>query len=534
MNLDGDVCAGQQSLRDVLIVEGRSPGAYALVHLDEFSSEPGLYVVLTTAAAHHLQSFTLKLKAAIAELAPHLSVVWVRPLNTRLQRLFGWGDVTADRATVERLVSKARALEDPRIVAEVLPYTAPLVSLPYSANVDVDRILDLLPHVADLVLKNAHPSIPDCQHDFSVFLPGPCSRADCRELLLCNSWGLFGRCSGCGTVWCHICMKAHASAEWDRLAVMRLLHEARDEHVWVEAKHTDCTACGELGARVCSCGGQRCLACLHKARGEHDWVDAKNGSCAFCDQQLEDEVCRCARCTFCDEKLDVKVCRCGARRCAACLAAPSHPAGTPDVKWGQDQHRPLPFFVVDLAKISVGEKLAFIKQELGMTASLPEVAAKYVELFGAKQRDAAQQKLKALELWKQYSGTAYAKTCDIPPAERTDFLRIWHPDYPDLCVVCAANSSFTRGGQHYCSAECVDAGTSLVCTRCAREANVLDGLPYCRACDGHVLPIVGDDPVAQSRRETRRSLGVAEMLWFNRFRRTLVPGTDMWKRRRRA
>jgi hypothetical protein len=45
---------------------------------------------------------------------------------------------------------------------------------------------------------------------------------------------------------------------------------------------------------------------------------------------------------------------------------------------------------------------------------------------------------------------------------------------------------------------------------------------------------VGDDPVAQSRRETRRSLGVAEMLWFNRFRRTLVPGTDMWKRRRRA
>ena len=42
VKLDGDVCTGQQSLRDVLIVEGRSPGAYALVHLDEFSSEPGL------------------------------------------------------------------------------------------------------------------------------------------------------------------------------------------------------------------------------------------------------------------------------------------------------------------------------------------------------------------------------------------------------------------------------------------------------------------------------------------------------------
>ena len=58
VKLDGDIGAGQQSLRDVLIVEGRSPGAYALVTLDEFSSEPGPNVVLTTAAAHHLQSFT--------------------------------------------------------------------------------------------------------------------------------------------------------------------------------------------------------------------------------------------------------------------------------------------------------------------------------------------------------------------------------------------------------------------------------------------------------------------------------------------
>ena len=42
-------------LRDVLMVDGRQPGAYAVVKIDDFSSDPGIFIVLTPLKGPFLQ-----------------------------------------------------------------------------------------------------------------------------------------------------------------------------------------------------------------------------------------------------------------------------------------------------------------------------------------------------------------------------------------------------------------------------------------------------------------------------------------------
>ena len=47
-----------------------------------------------------IPQYAHKLKQQILHLPGETQVAWVRPLTRRLQRLFGWGDVTAMRADV--------------------------------------------------------------------------------------------------------------------------------------------------------------------------------------------------------------------------------------------------------------------------------------------------------------------------------------------------------------------------------------------------------------------------------------------------
>jgi hypothetical protein len=63
------------------------------------------YTVVSS-AAHNIPTHTAKLKAEVESLPGAPRVEWVRPLTVRLQRLFGWGDITATREDVERAVQE--------------------------------------------------------------------------------------------------------------------------------------------------------------------------------------------------------------------------------------------------------------------------------------------------------------------------------------------------------------------------------------------------------------------------------------------
>jgi hypothetical protein len=66
-------------------------GAFARVRLlnDE------TFLVLSLAHPCKVENAAHRLKTSIASLPGGPAVLWVRPLNRRLQRLFGWGDVAA-------------------------------------------------------------------------------------------------------------------------------------------------------------------------------------------------------------------------------------------------------------------------------------------------------------------------------------------------------------------------------------------------------------------------------------------------------
>ena len=71
------------------------PSAFAMVQLcTSRSLESGLYIVLTTSQPCDFDSFACKLKSALASKAPLSHIEWVKQLNVRLQRLFGWGDAS--------------------------------------------------------------------------------------------------------------------------------------------------------------------------------------------------------------------------------------------------------------------------------------------------------------------------------------------------------------------------------------------------------------------------------------------------------
>ena len=77
-------------------------GAGAVAQVQMPSGE--CYFVLTDHAPRLIQSTVVKLAADIRKLPSAPAVEWVRPLTTRLQRLFAWGDVTATRQDVEQAV----------------------------------------------------------------------------------------------------------------------------------------------------------------------------------------------------------------------------------------------------------------------------------------------------------------------------------------------------------------------------------------------------------------------------------------------
>jgi hypothetical protein len=190
--------------------------------------------------------------------------------------------------------------------------------------------------------------------------------------------------------------------------------------------------------------------------------------------------------------------------------------------------------VQNFARCPDAEKLAWLRQDLGDSADLPEFCRAWLERFADTLKGAAPQKAACLKLWGEYSGAAWRRESDLPPEELTAFQRVWDPSSPERCSECSKAApppgrfTLRRVGRTYCSESCSRAGIRLSCRRCGGS---VDGdHPRCAACGWGLAP---GRPIAPDNEESAQAL--------NRFLRITRaaerPNEDhepAWKRRRRA
>jgi hypothetical protein len=174
----------------------KGTGAVAQVQLP--SGE--CYFVLTGGTPRTIQHTVVKLAADIRKLPAAPAIEWVRPLTTRLQRLFAWGDVTATRQDVERAV----AMSDSDGLRDMLPQAAAVI------DEDDQDALSLLPDIFDAARGAlAIEDNPDPERVYAM-------------------------------------------------------HEALGCHVWSERtnRKSVCARCERNEPHECACGCRRCKACI--------------------------------------------------------------------------------------------------------------------------------------------------------------------------------------------------------------------------------------------------------------------------------
>jgi hypothetical protein len=191
--------------------------------------------------------------------------------------------------------------------------------------------------------------------------------------------------------------------------------------------------------------------------------------------------------------------------------------------------------VIDNTKLPEAEKLAWVQHELGAGAELGEFAAKFLDLFGGKIRGKVPQKAACLKLFAAYSGSSWAKECDIPPADREMFIRAWGEE-ERICRECGAVADGL-----YCSRACETAGTTTVCRQCKSPLD--SWMPHCPGCSVGPGPskgvlayrdlvcTPGSSEAAMKRRV--ETLALAHRAWASDLARD-EGHEPAWKRRRRA
>ena len=72
------------------------------------------------------------------------------------------------------------------------------------------------------------------------------------------------------------------------------------------------------------------------------------------------------------------------------------------------------------------EKIAWIREDLGDDASLPDFSRKFLEIFGERVRETVPQKTACLKLYSVYARlkVAWVKESDLPPKELVAFERV--------------------------------------------------------------------------------------------------------------
>jgi len=408
-------------------------GSFAVVQNDGNVRNDGNYFVVTTRKRRDLNTTSTVLKRKIEQLPGEPKVEWVRPLTRRLQRLFGWGDVAADRAAVARACKAGDTAE----LLAIMPEAGKII-----ARGDFEQ----LPGLHDALREP--PALEDCKHDF-----GPEKAASCRNGFINfkekQHLPPFVRCVICRVVYCSKCVRVAGEKQEEHEELQQAYHECREEHEWqvASSKIAACTLCG-ISRQDCEC----------KVRGN--------------------EECTCGA--------KIMECKCGEQMCVTCIEA-SRPAPP---SWRQHPMDPLPFYVIDQERVNETEKLAWMKQELGSDADLATFAAKFLELFGEKLKGEVPQKAACLKLFGAYSTASWKKESDLPPAELEAFQQVWGKA-PARCRECnsslPADTPFTMP---YCSDTCREAGKRLSCwhsvcvdgPRCGGKVEIRDGCRVCTVC----------------------------------------------------
>jgi len=200
-------------------------------------------------------------------------------------------------------------------------------------------------------------------------------------------------------------------------------------------------------------------------------------------------------------------------------------------QWRQHPERPQPFFVIDQEKVSDEEKVLWIRQELGSNATLPELCAKFIELFGDKLRGPVPQKALCLKLYAMYAPdsreAAWKKEGDLPPRDMVEFQRVWDAEAPNRCLECRKPLEGTAASfrdSSYCSDKCKCAGVVATCTRCTPEQK-------CRYCQ---LAPSGKRKYTSKLDQGEKQLDRMRQV-LGHERRSVDPDHEpAWKRRRRS
>ena len=211
--------------------------------------------------------------------------------------------------------------------------------------------------------------------------------------------------------------------------------------------------------------------------------------------------------------------------------APGAEQGTSAEPWYQHPTQPLPFFVIDQDKVSDGEKVIWLRQELGSSAALTQFAAKYIQLFGSRKVGEIQQKGAVLKLYALYlpdsPEAAWKKEGDMPPRDMVEFQRVWNPEAPNRCQECR---KAIRGKPTlrdvYCDSKCRDAGVAVKCTRCTPERK-------CGFCSMKAVS-QGGSKLGEMLRENMQHLKHMRGITGHETREADPSHEPEWKKRRRS
>ena len=180
-------------------------GAFAVVQ-----PIAGAYLVLTLGEPHRFENRAAQFRQGLQQLPGSPQIEWIRPLTRRLQRLFGWGDVSSTRADVVR----ACEAKDEDELRALMPQAARFIERA------VERAdFALLPALHD-ALRSPQLALEDCRHEFfqeSRFdlVGGPCCHGarDTGKLLHMPP---YTRCGECRAVWCAKCARLHGERQEER------------------------------------------------------------------------------------------------------------------------------------------------------------------------------------------------------------------------------------------------------------------------------------------------------------------------------
>ena len=200
-------------------------GAFAFVETHPMLEE--VYLVLTFQEPCYFPSRAAKLKNDLSEYPMCPRVEWIKPLDRRLQRLLGWGDVCCTEANVAKAVSE----RDTEELRAITPWAKGLVASFFGNGKDEDNIITIhdLSRIFARLQSNA-PQLQDCQHEFFteekyVQECGPCARGT-RETARAHHKP-YTRCRKCRLVLCARCAGLDEDARQDERNMEKWATKAR-------------------------------------------------------------------------------------------------------------------------------------------------------------------------------------------------------------------------------------------------------------------------------------------------------------------